>query len=65
MSEAVHSAHRLISSPSKHSPGALRDPAPTDLLPAHGLNKLAMVFGLIMSGVSILAVLSKTIDVYV
>jgi len=34
-----------------HSPGALREPAHTDILPAHGLIKLGTVFGLLISGV--------------
>lgn len=37
--------------PRPHSPGALREPAHTDLLPSHGLIKLGTVFGLLISGV--------------
>ncbi|KAL7424020.1 hypothetical protein Q5752_001605 [Cryptotrichosporon argae] len=33
-----------------HSPGSLREPAPTDLWPPHGLIKLGTVFGLLISG---------------
>lgn len=35
-----------------HSPGSIRDPAPTDLWPPHGWAKFATVFGLLIGGVS-------------
>jgi len=35
-----------------HTPGSIREPAHTDLWPAHGMIKLGTVFGLLISGVS-------------
>lgn len=35
------------------TPGSIRDPAPTDLWPAHGWVKFATVFGLMIGGVSL------------
>lgn len=33
-----------------HAPGSIREPAPTDVWPSHGIIKLGTVFGLLISG---------------
>ena len=42
----------IYSCTSKHAPGSLRDPAPTDMWPTHGTSKALVAFSLILACVS-------------